>query len=194
MTGVDMWLCHRRLLKFCTELRQNIPPGGMLESCNYVLLGKPVGKFLVTTSPLHSFPATTVRSLYHKLLRVLMLSCLTVSMLLSNLGLFQSHSMALLETAGHESLGELHGVHAHDDGEGIPGAKVVDAATHSQGADNVHHGHNPLDHSHETPLLPPLLADMTEHFSHRLAAAPTVDFIDREPWRLERPPMQTTTL
>jgi len=134
-----------------------------------------------------------VRLLHHKLLHLLVLSWLTASMLLSSLGLFQSHGMAQLvaATSGYAHA-ESHADHTHDEEESVSG--TVAPATHAHGADGGQHGHNPLDHSHETQHVPPMLAAQPQFSGQHLVAAPAVRLFDHEPWRLERPPMHTITL
>ncbi|MDH0365151.1 hypothetical protein [Comamonas aquatica] len=130
---------------------------------------------------------------HHKLLHLLVLSWLTVSMLLSSLGLFQSHGMAQLVAAqaGFANV-ESHADHTHDEEERF--AETTAAANHAHDADGGQHDHNPLDHSHETQHVPPMLAVRPQPDGHHLVAAPAVRLSDHEPWRLERPPMHTITL
>lgn len=134
----------------------------------------------------------TVHLFKQKLLHLCVLSLMTACLLLSSLGMFQSHGIALLDAAGHEPHGEIHASHGHAHDEDapeeiavLPEADVV----HSHAADNGQHGHNPLDHSHETANLPPLIAQPSGHLRHRLALIPPEGFFSHDPQRLERPPM-----
>lgn len=138
--------------------------------------------------------ANTVHLFKQKLLHLCVLSLMTACLLLSSLGMFLSHGIALLDAAGHEPHGEIHASHSHDHehDEDVPEEVValpVDGVVHSHAADNGQHGHNPLDHSHETANLPPLIAKPSGHLRHRLALMPPQGFFSHEPRRLERPPM-----
>ena len=136
----------------------------------------------------------TVHLFKQKLLHLCVLSLMTACLLLSSLGMFQSHGIALLDAAGHEPHGEIHAshTHGHEHDEEAPeeiAALPTAGVMHSHAADNGQHGHNPLDHSHETANLPPLIAQPSGHLRHRLALMPPEGFFSHEPQRLERPPM-----
>ncbi len=143
--------------------------------------------------------ANTVYLFKQKLLHFCVLSLMTACLLLSSLGMFLSHGIALLDAAGHEPHGEIHASHTHDHEHDedvpeeiweLPTAGVV----HSHAADNGQHGHNPLDHSHETASLPPLIVQPCGRLSHRLALMPPQVFFSHELQRLERPPMPSLYL
>jgi hypothetical protein len=56
----------------------------------------------------------TVHFLNQKLLHMAVLFLMTASLLLSSVGMFQSHGMALLAASGHEPHGQVHTSHTHD--------------------------------------------------------------------------------
>lgn len=135
----------------------------------------------------------TVHLLNQKLLHMAVLFLMAASLLLSSVGLFQSHGMALLATAGYEPHGEIHTSHTHEHSHEVEATEGVSewpssGKVHAHTADSGQHGHNPLDHSHETANLPPLNPLPSEHLRHRLASMPREAFWSHEPQRLERPP------
>ena len=135
----------------------------------------------------------TVHLLNEKLLHMAVLFLMAASLLLSSIGLFQSHGMALLATAGHEPHGEIHTSHTHEHSHEVETTEGVSEwpssdNLHAHTADSGQHGHNPLDHSHETADLPPMNPLPSVHLRHRLASMLCEAFLSHEPQRLERPP------
>lgn len=121
------------------------------------------------------------------------LSLLAVGLWLSGLGLLQSHGLSLIGTQGQEAHGALHAdqAHEHAQDEALP---VISSALHVHGTDSASQGHNPLDHSHETPSLPPLISEIKSEIKHYFAELPESNFTDCDPIRLERPPMKALTI
>lgn len=130
---------------------------------------------------------------YTPWIRWITLSLLTVGLLLSGLGFFQSHGLTLIGTQGQEANEARHAdqAHEHAQDETLP---VINSALHVHGSDSASQGHNPLDHSHDTPSLPPLISEMKSEIKHHFAALPERNFTDCDPIRLERPPMKALTI
>ena len=118
---------------------------------------------------------------------------LSVGLWLSGLGLLQSHGLSLMGMQDQETHGawnEDHG-HEHAQEEAPP---IIRAALHVHGPDSASQGHNPLDHSHETPSLPLLIAEVKPEIRHCFVVLPQRHFSDCDPRPLERPPMKALAI
>lgn len=82
----------------------------------------------------------------------------------------------------------------HEDHAYLEDAPHLSQVGHVHTSDSSFQGHNPLDHSHETPSLPPPFQAMSEHFEHHFDGAHGHRYVDRDLPRLERPPMKPTVI
>lgn len=120
--------------------------------------------------------------------RIWVLAVMLTGMLISSIGLVNSHGLAALATSQHaDSAATDHG-HAHDDGHESGGDPSVVGDGERLDAPGAHAHHN-ADHSHDNAqALPAGIAVATP-------ARPDWRSVDPESWtgpvacRLERPPM-----